>query len=93
MNAKTQILDVNALKFNQIAIRTIALLGFILDQPLFPAFVAVLLIAGFINPNLCLFKLTYAYAIKPLELLKPDAVEDTPAPHFVSFQSPPDRKG
>jgi hypothetical protein len=46
-----------------------------------PAFVAAVLITGSINKKLALFKLTYAYIVKPLGLLKPDIVEDSPTPH------------
>ena len=77
----TQLLDYSALKFNQISIITITLLGFILNQPILPAFVAAVLIAGSINKKLALFKLTYVYIVKPLGLLKPDIAEESPAPH------------
>jgi hypothetical protein len=76
-----QILDHNVLKFNQIAIITFTLLGFILNQPIFPAFVAAVLLAGSFNAYCSLFKLTYTHVIKPLNLLKPNPVEDIPAPH------------
>jgi hypothetical protein len=81
MNTIKQTLDQSALKFNQTAIITFTLLGFIFNQPIFPAFVAVILIAGSINKKFALFKLTYAHVIKPLGFLKPDIVEDFPAPH------------
>jgi len=74
-------LDHSALKFNQIAIITITLLGFIVNQPILPAFVAAVLIAGSINKKLALFKLTYAHIVKPLGLLKPDIGEESSAPH------------
>jgi hypothetical protein len=77
----TQSLDHSALKFNQISIITFTLLGFIFSQPILPAFVAVVLIAGSINKKLALFKLTYGHIVKPLGFLKPDIVEDSPAPH------------
>jgi hypothetical protein len=57
------------------------LLGFILNQPILPAFVAVVLIAGSLNKKFALFKLAYAHIIKPSGFLKPDIVEDSPAPH------------
>jgi hypothetical protein len=81
LSTTKQILDHSALKFNQIAIITFTLLGFISNQSILPAFVAVVLIAGSINKKLALFKLTYAHIVKPLGLLKPDIVEDSPAPH------------
>jgi hypothetical protein len=76
-----QILDQSVLKFNQISIITLTLLSFILNQPFLSAFVAAVLIAGSLNPNFALFKLIYKHVIKPLKLLKPNPVEDIPAPH------------
>jgi hypothetical protein len=81
LDTTKKILDYSALKFNQISIITLTLLGFILNQPLFPLFVAAVLIAGSFDPNFALFKLTYKHFIKPLKLLKPNPVEDIPAPH------------
>ena len=86
MSTTRQTLDHSALKFNQIAIITFALLGFILNQPILPAFVAVVLLAGSINKKFALFKLTYAYIIKASGFLKPNIIEDSPAPHeFAQF--------
>jgi hypothetical protein len=81
MNTIRQTIDYSTLKFNQISIISLTLLGFILNQPFFPSLVAVVLIASSINSNFALFKLTYKYVIKPLNLLKPNPVEDIPAPH------------
>ena len=81
MNAIKQTLDYSALKFNQISIITFTLLGFILNQPILPAFVAVVLIAGSVNKKITLFKLAYAHIIKPSGFLKPNIIEDSPAPH------------
>ena len=74
-------LDHSALKFNQLSIITLTLLGFILNQPLLPAVVAAVLIAGSINSYLALFKLIYKYIVKPLKFMKPNLLEDIPAPH------------
>ena len=81
MHITRKILDHSVLKFNQISIITLTLLGFILNQPILPAFVAAVLIAGSLSSNFALFKLTYKHVIKPLKLLKPNLVEDIPAPH------------
>ena len=81
MNTIKQTLDYSALKFNQISIITFTLLGFILNQPIFPAFVAVVLIAGSINKKIALFKLAYSHIIKPSGFLKPNLIEDSAAPH------------
>jgi hypothetical protein len=76
-----QMLDHSALRFNQISIITFTLLGYILNQPFFPLFVAVALLLGSLHPELALFKLTYKHIIKPLKLMKPVPVDDIPAPH------------
>ncbi|MCX6121735.1 MAG: DUF4395 domain-containing protein [Ignavibacteriales bacterium] len=81
MDTSRQVLDHSALKFNQISIITLALLGFILNQPILPSFVAAVLIAGSLNSNFALFKLTYKHVIKPLKLLKPNPIEDISTPH------------
>ena len=81
LDTTKQILDHSVLKFNQISIITLTLLGFILNQPLLPLFVAAVLVAGTVDRNFALFKLTYQHVIKPLELMKQDPVEDIPAPH------------
>jgi hypothetical protein len=81
MNTTIQKIDQSALKFNQISIVTFTLLGFILNQPILPAFVALVLVTGSMNKKYAMFKLTYAYVVKPLGFLKPDIIEDSPAPH------------
>jgi hypothetical protein len=39
------------------------------------------LVAGSFNSNFALFKLTYKNVLKPLKLLKPNLIDDSPAPH------------
>lgn len=74
-------LDKSALTFNQLSIVTLTAAGFILDAPVLPAFVAVVLIAGSLSPTLALFKQLYRHVVKPLHLLKPDLIDDSPTPH------------
>jgi len=81
MDTTRQKIDFSALKFNQISIMTFSVLGFILNQPVLPALVSAVLIAGSINRNVALFKLTYQGLIRPLNLMKPNPVDDIPAPH------------
>ena len=81
MDTKRQILDRSALRFNQISIITLVLIGFIFDQPVLPAFVAAVLVAGSIDPRLALFKATYKHVLRPLKLMNPDTIDDVPAPH------------
>ena len=81
MNTTPQVIDFTALKFNQASIITLTLLAFILDIPTLAGVVAVILIAGSLKPKLALFIQVYVAVLKPLNLLKPNPVEDFPAPH------------
>ena len=81
MKNEVQIVDHSKLRFNQIGIVTFALLGYLLNEPLLPAFVAVVLLVGTVWPALALFKQTYAHVVKPLGWMRPDPVQDLPAAH------------
>jgi hypothetical protein len=81
LDSTRQLLDHSVLKFNQLCIITLTLLGFILNQPFFPSFVAAVLIAGSFNSKFAVFKLIYKHAVRPLNLMKPNLMEDIPAPH------------
>jgi hypothetical protein len=81
MDEGSQLLDASALRFNQMSIITLVLLGFITDQRAVPGFVAVVMVAGSILPPLGLFKQAYFRIIKPLKLMTPDLVDDSPVPH------------
>lgn len=73
--------DKSALTFNQLSIVTLTTFGFILNQPLIPAFVAAVLIGGSLTPALAVFKLIYKHAVKPLGLMKPEIVQESSTPH------------
>lgn len=77
----SQIIDHNALKFNQLSIVTLTTLGFILNAPVLPAFVSLVLIGGSLTPRLALFKLFYRHAILRLGLMRSHIVEEASAPH------------
>jgi hypothetical protein len=81
MDTTRQSLDKSALRFNQISIITLVLIGFILDQPALPAIVALVLIAGSFYPRFALFKAIYRNVLRPLKIMNPDLVDDIPAPH------------
>jgi hypothetical protein len=73
--------DLTTIKFNQAAIVTITLLGFLFDQPYLVLLVALVLAVGTILPGVALFKLVYLKVLKPAGLLKPNVIDDDPAPH------------
>ncbi len=81
MMTELDIVDRSALKFNQIAIIVLSLIGYLFNQPILPAFVALVLLVGTARPELALFKQTYARVVKPLELMRPEPVEDIRASH------------
>jgi hypothetical protein len=78
---KNSMVDLSALRFNQICIISLVLLGFVLNQPALPAGVALVLLAGSIMPELALFKLIYRHVMKPLGLMRPHTEKESPAPH------------
>jgi hypothetical protein len=73
--------DTTTIKFNQASIIVLALLGFLLDQPYLVLFVGLVLAVGTIFPNAALFKQIYLKLLKPKGLLKPNLIDDDPAPH------------
>jgi hypothetical protein len=73
--------DTTTIKFNQASIIVLTLLGFLLDQPYLVLFVGLVLAVGTIFPNAALFKQIYLKLLKPKGLLKPNVIDDDPAPH------------
>ena len=73
--------DTTALKFNQVSIITLTLLGFLLNQPYLVLFVGVVLAIGTISPEAALFKQIYFKLLKPNNLLKANIIDDDPTPH------------
>jgi hypothetical protein len=73
--------DTTAIKFNQAAIVTITLLGFLLNQPYLVLFVGLVLAVGTILPRAALFKQIYIKLLKPANILRPNVIDDDPAPH------------
>ena len=81
MSDKQKIIDLNSLKFNQISIVIFLLIGFIFNLRIIPVFVSAVMVLGSIEPRLALFKQLYRYLLKPLRLVKPKPVYESPAPH------------
>jgi hypothetical protein len=73
--------DRSALKVNQAAIITLVLIGFIVNQPAIPAFVAAVMLIGTFVKSLALFKQIYRILLRPIGIIKTDIVAEDPAPH------------
>jgi hypothetical protein len=73
--------DTTAVKFNQASLIILTLLAYLLDQPWLVLFVGLVLAIGTIWPGAALFQQTYRQVLKPLGLLKPNVIDDDPAPH------------
>jgi hypothetical protein len=81
MSSSKNKVDLNALKFNQVSIVTLLLLGFVFNLIYLPVIVSIVLIIGSIEPRLALFKQIYRHVFVQLKLVKPNIVEESPAPH------------
>jgi hypothetical protein len=73
--------DTTTIKFNQGSIIVLTLLGFLLNQPYLVLFVGLVLAVGTVFPKAALFKQIYLRLLKPYGLLKPNVIDDDPAPH------------
>ncbi|RME72478.1 MAG: DUF4395 domain-containing protein [Chloroflexi bacterium] len=73
--------DTTAIKFNQASLITLTLLAFLLDQPYLVLFVGLVLAVGTIWPGAALFRQVYLKILRPAGLLRPNVINDDPAPH------------
>ena len=76
--------DHTALRFNQAMIIVLLLAAFLLNQTWLVALVAAVMLVGTIWPAAGLFKLAYARLLKPSGILRPNVLEDDPAPHLFA---------
>jgi len=76
--------DRTALRFNQAMIILLLAAAFLLDQVWLVGFVAAVMVAGTVWPGAGLFKLAYARLLKPAGILRPEVVQDDPAPHLFA---------
>jgi len=76
--------DHAALKFNQIAIISLLVLAFLLDQRWLVGLVALVMLIGTWWPQAGLFKLVYKQVLKPLGLMKAELVADEQQPHLFA---------
>ena len=73
--------DRSAVRVNQALIIAFLVLGFILNQPLLVAFVAVVMAIGTAFPAAALFQRIYRDLLRPAKLIRPDVHNEDPAPH------------
>jgi hypothetical protein len=73
--------DHNAIKFNQVAIAIIALVGFVGDWAALAGVLGAILAVGTTRPSWGLFRIIYERAALPLRVLQPHIVDDDPTPH------------
>ncbi|HEY1456044.1 MAG TPA: DUF4395 domain-containing protein [Candidatus Dormibacteraeota bacterium] len=82
----TGIVDHSALKVNQTGIVATVVVAFLASAVFRPAlflipFLAIVLLAGTVDPRLALFKQLYFNVLKPRGIVKPRPVPDRPEPH------------
>ena len=77
-------LDRSELRFNQISIIALLVVGFLLDSVWLVALVGLVMAVGTLWPRLGLFKRFYHTVVKPAGWLKPDLVTDTPDAHLFA---------
>jgi hypothetical protein len=73
--------DHAALRVNQSFIIGLLALAFVLDWLWLVGFVALVMLVGTAVPQAALFKRIYGHVLRPAGLVKPDPVQDDPAPH------------
>jgi hypothetical protein len=73
--------DHAALRVNQSFIIGLLALAFVLDWLWLVGFVALVMLIGTAVPQAALFKRIYRHVLRPAGLVKPDPVQDDPAPH------------
>ena len=78
------ILDRSSIKFNQGAIVVLVSIAFIFNLNWLVVLVSVVMLIGTLFPNAGLFKLIYLHVFKPLEIIKPDVVNEDNTPHLFA---------
>jgi len=76
--------DHSALRTNQVFIIGLLIAAFVLNAWPVVAFVAAVMLAGTLLPNVALFKAVYVYLLKPLKIARPDLRVDNPEPHLFA---------
>lgn len=73
--------DRNAIKFNQVWTALVALVAFVGDWPALAGALAAVMAVATARPSWGLFRVLYQRVALPLGLLRPNVVDDDPAPH------------
>ena len=84
MPAGISLVDRTALKFNQGSIITLVVVAFVLQLPWLVAVLALVLVVGTFVPSAGAFKLLYANVLRPLQILRPDVVEEDNVQHLFA---------
>lgn len=83
MDSKIKKVDHSALKTNQASIITLSAMAFIFDAPWLAGVVAGVMALGTVLRTAG-FSFVYRFALKPLNLVKPDILWDHPEPHLFA---------
>jgi hypothetical protein len=73
--------DQSAIKVNQALIAALLLEAFLLNSLPLVAFVALVMLAGAVSPELALFQIIYRDGLRPAGVMKPRIVIDNPEPY------------
>ncbi len=73
--------DRTTVRVNQAFIVGLLAIGFTLNQPLFVAMVAAVMLLGTVFPQAALFQRIYKDILRPVGLLRPDVRNEDAAPH------------
>jgi hypothetical protein len=73
--------DQSAITVNHAFIAVLLLEAFLLSSLLLVAFVALVMLAGAVSPDLALFQITYQDGLRPARLMKAQVVIDNPEPY------------
>lgn len=73
--------DHNAIKFNQVSLTVVAVAAFLGNLPWLVGVLALIMAVSTAWPQWSLFRLLYQRVAVPLGVVKPNLVDDEPAPH------------
>ncbi len=77
----TRRVDHNAIKFNQVSLTVIIVAAFLFDAGWLIGLLALVLLASVARPQWGLFRIVYQRVMLPLGWVRPNILDDDPAPH------------